>query len=57
MVTFRGNQLEIIVSQNDVIIKSHAESDSTLFVYDKEITVKAKAEVVIPIEQPEMVEA
>lgn len=57
MVTFRGNQLEIIVSQNDVIIKSHAESDSTLFVYNNKITVKAKAEVIIPIEQPEMIGA
>lgn len=57
MLTFRGNQLEIEVNHNEVIIKSHADSSSKLFVYEKEITIKPKGEMVLQIKQSEMADA
>ncbi len=48
-ITFKGNDLEIKVSQHEVNIISHAKNMATLFVYDEPISVEPNASISVQL--------
>ncbi|TCO09687.1 family 65 glycosyl hydrolase domain-containing protein [Natronoflexus pectinivorans] len=49
MVVFRGNYLEVKVSQKNIEIISHASNEATLMVYNEKVTVKPSESVTLSL--------
>ncbi|ASB49701.1 family 65 glycosyl hydrolase domain-containing protein [Alkalitalea saponilacus] len=49
MVVFRGNYLEVKVSQDNIEIISHAKNEATLMVYNEKVTVKPSESVTLSL--------